>query len=138
MTEADLREISGVAASARLIRVVLGVGALTFLAMGILELAFPSRFAGWIGLSSSAEIDWVLQIMGAVLLALGGNMWLVRRAGDHPVMGAAAVMVVSSSLMSLLTVTLPGSWTPLRWALLGVGVVFVAAYLVLLLFGRRA
>lgn len=137
MTEADLRDIGGVAASARLIRVVLSVGALTYVILGLLQLMAPANFAAWIGLASVADTAWTLQIMGATLLALGGTMWLVRRAGDHPVLGAAAVLAVSGSLMAFLTITLPGSWTPLRWALLGIGAVFVISYAFLLVLSRR-
>jgi hypothetical protein len=125
MTEAELRDISGVGASARLIRSVLAVGASFFLA------------AGWIGLEGSDAVAWTLRMLGVALLALGGLMWLVRRAKDHPVLGAGAVMMVASALLTALTVTLPGEWTPLRWALLGAGAVFALAYLGLLLASRR-
>ena len=53
------------------------------------------------------------------------------------VLGAGAVMMVTSALLTLLTVTLPGEWTPLRWALLGAGFVFALAYAVLLVASRR-
>ena len=137
MTEAELRDISGVGASARLIRSVLAVGASFFLAAGILLLFVPDSFAGWIGLGGSDAVAWTLRMLGVALLALGGLMWLVRRAKDHPVLGAGAVMMVASALLTALTVTLPGEWTPLRWALLGAGAVFALAYLGLLLASRR-
>jgi hypothetical protein len=137
MTEAELRDISGVGASARLIRSVLAVGASFFLAAGILLFFVPDSFAGWIGLGGSDAVAWTLRMLGVALLALGGLMWLVRRAKDHPVLGAGAVMMVASALLTALTVTLPGEWTPLRWALLGAGAVFALAYLGLLLASRR-
>jgi hypothetical protein len=137
MTEAELRDISGVGASARLIRIVLSVGSAVFLVAGILLLFVPDSFAGWIGLESSDPVAWSLRMLGVTLLALSGLMWLVRRAKDHPVLGAGAVMMVASALLTLLTVTLPGEWTPLRWALLGAGAVFALAYLALLLASRR-
>lgn len=142
MTDAELRDISGVTTSAGLIRVVLGVGAGFFLLASLALLAIPDTFAGWIGLRPeaviSSEVAWLLRMLGAALLGLAGQMWLVRRAGDHPVLGAAAVMVIAGGAMTLLTLTLPGSWTPMRWLLLGVGLVFLAAYLFLLLSSRRA
>lgn len=137
MTEAELRDIGGVPASARLIRVVLSVGAVFFLIAGILLLAVPESFATWIGLESTDAVAWTLRMLGAALIGLAGQMWLVRRAGDHPVLGAGAVMIVAGGAMTLLTVTLPGEWTPLRWALLGVGAVFVVAYVGLLVASRR-
>ncbi len=40
-------------------------------------------------------------------------------------------------LMNVLTITLPGAWTPVRWVYLGVGIVFWIAYLLLVLVSRR-
>jgi hypothetical protein len=137
MTEAELREISGVPMSARLIRTVLGVGSAFFLIAGVLLLLAPSTFAEWIGLEPSDAVTWCLRMLGAALIGLAGQMWLVRRAGDHPVLGAGAVMIVAGGAMTILTITLPGDWTPMRWALLGVGAVFVIAYVVLLVLARR-
>lgn len=137
MTEAELRDISGVAASARLIRVVLGAGSAFFFVAAVLLLAVPDSFATWIGLERSDGVAWTLRMLGAALLGLAGVMWLVRRAGDHPVLGAGAVMVLAGGAMTVLTVTLPGEWTPIRWALLGAGAVFVVAYVVLLALSRR-
>lgn len=137
MTEAELREISGVPASARLIRIVLSVGSAFFFVAGALLLVIPDGFAGWIGLDATDAVAWCLRMLGAALLGLSGQMWLVRRAGDHPVLGAGAVMIVAGGAMTILTLTLPGDWTPMRWALLGVGAAFVLAYAVLLVASRR-
>jgi hypothetical protein len=137
MTEAELRDIGGVPASARLIRVVLSVGAAFFIIAGLLLLAVPDSFGAWIGLETTDAVAWTLRMLGAALVGLAGQMWLVRRAGDHPVLGAGAVMIVAGGAMTILTLTLPGDWTPLRWALLGVGGVFVIAYAVLLVASRR-
>jgi hypothetical protein len=138
MTEADLRDISGVAASARLIRMILSVGSSFFLIAGALLFVVPDSFAAWIGLEASDAVAWTLRMLGVVLMALAGQMWLVRRARDHPVLGAGAVMMVASILLTALTITLPGEWTPLRWALLGAGAVFALAYLGLLMASRRS
>jgi hypothetical protein len=137
MTEADLRDIGGVPASARLIRVVLGGGAAFFLVAAVLLIAVPDSFAEWIGLESTDAVGWTLRMLGAALVGLAGQMWLVRRAGDHPVLGAGAVMIVSGGAMTVLTLTLPGEWTPIRWALLGAGSVFIVAYVGLLMASRR-
>lgn len=137
MTEAELRDLTGVGASARLIRLVLSVGSAFFLVAGVLLFLLPDSFSSWIGLTPSDEVAWAMRMLGVTLLALAGLMWLVRRAKDHPVLGAGAVMMVASALLTVLTVTLPGEWTPLRWALLGAGAVFALAYLGLLLASRR-
>lgn len=137
MTEAELRDISGVGASARLIRTVLAAGSVFFVLAALLLLVMPDAFATWIGLESTDAVDWAMRMIGAVLLGLSGLMWLVRRAADHPVLGAGATMMVTSALLTVLTVTLPGEWTPLRWALLGAGAVFALAYVALLAASRR-
>lgn len=137
MTEAELRDVTGVGASARLIRIVLSVGSAFFAVAALLLLAVPDSFAGWIGLQGTDAVDWTLRMLGAALLGLAGQMWLVRRAGDHPVLGAGAVMIVAGGAMTILTITLPGDWTPMRWALLGAGSAFIVAYVVLLLASRR-
>ena len=138
MTEAELRDISGVGASARLIRMVLGAGSAFFVVAGILLVVLPDSFAGWIGLDGTTGVVWCLRMLGAALIGLAGQMWLVRRAGDHPVLGAAAVMIVAGGLMTILTLTLPGDWTLVRWALLVVGLLFVVVYVALLLLARRS
>ncbi len=137
MTEADLRDLSGVPISARLIRVVLGLGSLVFVASGLLLVVSPALMAEWLGLSTVVDATWTLQMLGAALLGLSGQMWLVRRAPDHPVLGAAVVMIISGGLMTVLTITLPGEWTPVRWAYLGVGAAFCFAYVLLILVSRR-
>jgi hypothetical protein len=53
------------------------------------------------------------------------------------VLGAAFVMIISGGLMTVLTVTLPGDWTPVRWAYLGVGAAFWVAYVLLIVVSRR-
>jgi hypothetical protein len=137
MTEQDLREISGVPIAARLIRVVLAFGSLLFFASGLLLLLAPSLMAQWLGLAEVIDTTWTLQMLGAALLGLSGQMWLVRRAPDHPVLGSAVVMLIAGGLMNVLTITLPGTWTSVRWMYLGVGLVFWSAYLILLIVSRR-
>ncbi len=137
MTEADLRDISGVPIAARLIRVVLSLGSVVFAVSGLLLIVAPALMAQWLGLETVIDTTWTLQMLGAALLGLSGQMWLVRRAPDHPVLGAAVVMIVSGGLMTVLTVTLPGAWTPMRWAYLGVGAAFWLAYVLLIVVSRR-
>lgn len=137
MTEQDLRDISGVPIAARLIRVVLAFGSLLFFASGLLLLLAPSLMAQWLGLAEVIDTTWTLQMLGAALLGLSGQMWLVRRAPDHPVLGSAVVMLIAGGLMNVLTITLPGTWTSVRWMYLGVGLVFWISYLILLIVSRR-
>ena len=88
-------------------------------------LVAPALMAEWLGLSTVVDATWTLQMLGAALLGLSGQMWLVRRAPDHPVLGAAVVMIISGGLMTV------------RWAYLGVGAAFCLAYILLILVSRR-
>ena len=76
-------------------------------------------------------------MLGAVLVALSGQMFLVRRASDATVRGAAVVMIVGGGLMTLVTLVVPAEWTLLRWAYLLFGVGFIAAYLIALVRSSR-
>lgn len=137
MTDADLRDIGGVPASAGLVRVVVGLDALITLAAGLVLLLVPTTVGQWVGLRDSGVMAWPLQAFGAALIALAGLMWLVRRAGDHPMLGVAAILALSQGLTVVLIILMPGSWTALRWVSIGVFGVFVLAYAGLLYLSRR-
>jgi len=72
-------------------------------------------------------------MMGAALLALSGQMWLVRSAPEITVRRSAAVMIVAGGAMTVFTVIMPADWTIARFAYLGVGLAFLTAYLVALI-----
>lgn len=124
--------------AARLIRIVLGAGAAVFFVSALALLILPGTFASWLGLEGTASVDWVLRMLGAALLGLSGQMWLVRRADDAGARGGAAVMIVAGGIMTILTLTVPGDWTLLRWAYLIFGVSFVIAYGALIALSVRA
>lgn len=121
-----------------MIRTVLGVGSAVFLVSALALLVLPGTFSELLGLQSGESVDWVLRMLGAALLALAGQMWLVRRSDDAGVRGAGAVMIVAGGLMTILTLTLPGDWTLLRWAYLAFGLAFVVLYALLIAVGIRA
>lgn len=123
----------------RAIRAVLAVGAGVFAISALLLLVLPGVFADLLGLRSSVELEWALRMMGAVLVALAGQMWLVRRADRAAVRGAASVMILGGGLMTLLTIFLPAdsSWTLVRWLYLLFGSSFMIIYAGLLWWGLR-
>ena len=121
----------------RTIRGLLALGSLVFALSAIALLILPSAFATLLGLTPTSELDWALRMMGAVLVALAGQMWLVRHTPDPSTRGAAAVMVIGGGLMTVMTIWLPGEWSSLRWAYLGFGLGFCLLYLTLLLIGLR-
>ena len=123
----------------RAIRVVLAAGSLVFAVSSLVLLVAPGWFAELLGLRSSVELEWAIRMIGACLVALSGQMWLVRRSDRAGVRGAAAVMIVGGGLMTLLTVFLPGDdgWTLVRWLYLAFGSSFIIAYAGLLYWGLR-
>lgn len=121
----------------RTIRGLLALGSLVFALSAVALLILPSTFATLLGLTPTSDLDWALRMMGAVLVALAGQMWLVRHTPDPSTRGAAAVMVIGGGLMTVMTVWLPGEWGSLRWAYLGFGLGFCLLYLTLLLIGLR-
>lgn len=114
------------------LRRVLGAGSIVFLISAVLLIALPTFFGGILGLTTSETTDWALRMMGAALLALSGQMWLVRSAPEISVRRAAAVMVVAGGAMTLLTVFMPADWTLARFGYLAVGLGFLGTYIVLL------
>jgi hypothetical protein len=135
----DSRELEALHRAARTIRLVLSVGAAVFAVAGVVLLIAPGLFAQLLGLAGNdASTTWSLRMVGAALVPLAGLMVLVRRLRDRHAVGAALVMLVASLLMSILTITMPGAWTFVRAALLGIGLVFSAAYITLLVLLRRA
>lgn len=124
--------------STKTIKWVLAAGSLVFLVSALVLLVAPGVFEEWIGLVPGVELDWALRMVGACLLGLSGQMWLVRRGDELAIRRAAAVMVVTSLVMALLTVAMPASgWSPLRWGYLGAGLGFAVVYLLLLIGIRR-
>jgi hypothetical protein len=72
-------------------------------------------------------------MMGATLLALSGQMWLVRSGPEITIRRAAGVMIVAGGAMTVFTVLMPADWTIARFAYLGIGLGFLTAYLVALI-----
>ncbi len=138
MTEADLRDITGLAVSARLARIALGVCSVAFIAAGLVLLADPVRVADGLGLDHLDPTEWTLRMAGALMVGMAGQCWLVRRAGDHPVMGASAFALVTMGLLAVLLVAMPGEWGYLRIAALSFSVLMAAAFVLILTSSRRA
>jgi len=121
----------------RVIRTVLALGSAVFLLSALFLLLAPGTFATALGLVDSDSVDWSMRMIGACLLGLSGQMWLVRRAGENSVRAAAGVMIVAGGAMTVLTLVIPADWTPMRRAYLAFGGIFVIVYVVLLLAGGR-
>ena len=85
----------------RTIRGLLALGSLVFALSAVALLVMPSAFATLLGLTPTSDLDWALRMMGAVLVALAGQMWLVRHTPDPSTRGAAAVMVLYCAMCLL-------------------------------------
>ena len=119
------------------VRRILLAGSAVFFFSALFLLLAPALFAQWLGLARDDGTTWSLRMLGAVLVALSGQMFLVRRGSDVTVRGAAVVMIVGGGLMTLVTLVVPAEWTLLRWAYLLFGVGFIAAYLIALVRSSR-
>lgn len=118
---------------ATLIRGILGAGSVVFLVSSAVLIVLPTYFGELLGLTTSETSDWALRMMGATLLALSGQMWLVRSAPEITIRRSAAVMIVAGGAMTVFTVIMPADWTIARFAYLGIGLGFLTAYLVALI-----
>lgn len=118
---------------AEFIRGILGAGSAVFLFSSLALIVLPTYFGDLLGLTTSETSDWALRMMGAALLGLSGQMWLVRSATELTVRRSAAVMIVAGGAMTVFTVFMPAEWTIARFAYLGVGIGFLTAYLVALI-----
>jgi len=78
-------------ARANMLRGVLLCGSLVFAASSVFLLVAPGTFALLLGISDTRDVTWSLQMVGACLVALSGQMWLVRSAPEVSVRRAAMV-----------------------------------------------
>jgi hypothetical protein len=131
--ESKMGNRSESSSQATLIRGILGAGSVVFLVSSAVLIVLPTYFGELLGLTTSETSDWALRMMGATLLALSGQMWLVRSAPEITVRRSAAVMIVAGGAMTVFTVIMPADWTIARFAYLGIGLGFLTAYLVALI-----
>ncbi len=131
-SEVEMRNCSDGRTQVSVIKSILGVGSVVFLVSSVALIILPTYFGDLLGLITSETSDWALRMMGAALLALSGQMWLVRSAPEISIRRSAAVMIVAGGAMTVFTVIMPADWTIARFAYLGIGLGFVSAYLVAL------
>ncbi len=131
--ESKMGNRSESSSQATLIRGILGAGSVVFLVSSAVLIVLPTYFGELLGLTTSETSDWALRMMGATLLALSGQMWLVRSAPEITIRRSAAVMIVAGGAMTVFTVIMPADWTIARFAYLGIGLGFLTAYLVALI-----
>lgn len=120
--------------SVALLRLVLKTGSTIFGLSALLLLAAPAVFNQLLGLSSSAELEWAMRMIGITLIALAGNMFSVAgRGSEESVLFSAKVMLVSAFGLGVLTLLLPVTlnWFAISYS--AIGFAFSAAYAVALL-----
>ena len=119
------------------IRLVLRAGSIVFGFSALLLLAAPAFFNQLLGLTSTAELDWAMRMIGITLVALAGNIYSVAtRGSDASVLFSGRVMLISAFGLGVLTLLLPVAltWFAIAYAIAGFG--FSAAYAVVL-FGKK-
>jgi hypothetical protein len=111
------------------IRKVLAAGSVVFGLSAIALIAVPEIFSDLLWLPNNPELDWAMRMMGIILVALSGNMYLVSKHGnDKAVLFSGRLMLVSAAALGVITLTIPtnGSWFAQAYAMVGFG--FSAAY----------
>jgi hypothetical protein len=111
------------------IRKVLAAGSLVFGLSAIALIAVPEVFSDLLWLPNNPELDWAMRMMGTILVALSGNMYLVSKHGtDKAVLFSGRLMLFSAAGLGAITLTIPtnGSWFAQAYAIVGFG--FSAAY----------
>lgn len=116
-------------ASIKAIRRVIAAGSVVFGLSAIALIAVPEIFSDLLWLPNNPELDWAMRMMGIILVALSGNMYLVAKHGtDKAVLFSGRLMLFSAAGLGVITLTIPtnGSWFAQAYALVGFG--FSAAY----------
>ena len=111
------------------LRVVLKTGSAVFGFSAVLLIAAPAFFNQLLGLTSTADLEWAMRMIGITLVALAGNMYSVAsRGSDASVLFSGRVMLLSAFGLGLLTLLLPVplTWFAIAYAIVGFG--FSAAY----------
>jgi O-antigen/teichoic acid export membrane protein len=129
---------SGSQSSSNRIRIVLRAGSIVFGLSAALLLVAPGLFNSLLGLTTTAELEWAMRMIGITLVALTGNMFSVAsRGSDGSVLFSARVMLVSAFALGLLTLLIPVplTWFSVVYAIVGFG--FSAAYAVVVFVKRR-
>jgi len=115
------------------LRLTLQSGACVFGFSAVLLVALPSLFLELLGISSNAELDWTMRMIGITLVALAGQMFIVGRfLEDRYVKYSARVMQFSAGALAILTALVPGGLTWFGWLYLLVGAGFSLTYTFLL------
>lgn len=116
------------------LRGVLRLGSLVFGLSAIALLFVPGVFLNLLGIQSTQELQWSMQMIAVTLVALTGNMFVVSLwASDAGVLWAARVMQLAAFGLGVLTLFIPTgvNWFVILYALFGFG--FSAAYTLLLI-----
>ncbi|MBU6213962.1 MAG: hypothetical protein KGP01_05920 [Actinomycetales bacterium] len=126
------------AGAVRFAALVIRANAVLFAASAPVLLLAPGSMAAWLNIDgTSADVRWAVQVIGACLLGLAGQLWIVSKGAARVVLTATAVTFTAESVTTLLTALTPGSFTPMRWFFFGQGAVSALAYGSVLLLSRR-
>ena len=111
------------------LRLVLRTGSIVFGLSAVALIVVPGVFNGLLGLTTTADLEWAMRMIGITLVALSGNMFSVAsRGSDESVTFSGRVMLVSAFALGVLTLMLPVplNWFSIAYSIVGFG--FSAAY----------
>lgn len=123
---------------ARFSAVVIRINSVLFAVSAPVLLLAPGTMAAWLNIDgTSDDVRWAVQVIGACLLGLAGQLWIVSGCGPNVVMKATVVTFTAETVTTLLTALTPGSWTAMRFFFLSQGGVSALLYALVLMWARR-
>ena len=115
------------------IRNILKAGSGVFGLSALLLLFLPSTFLKLLGLSTSSEMRWSMQMIGITVFALAGNMWQnSKQEKQENVRRVAQVMSISAIALAILTLLVPTTLTWFGYLYATIGAGFGLSYVIAL------
>jgi hypothetical protein len=117
----------------RFTRLVMVIAAVLYVINGILLIARPDIFLGYLNVVSNSPLVWALKVTGVLVTALAVHQGTTSRYASDPALRRAALLSALCQVgLAVLTYTAPGPATSMRYALIGVSGLFGLLYLVTL------
>ncbi len=109
------------------------IAAIAFFVIGVYSLAKPVAFLGYLKIPTSPVLEWALQMMGIIMIALSIHQATTSRNAADPAFRRAALLSVLVEFgLSALTYLGPGEFTRLRWTFIGASALVGLLYLITL------
>ena len=106
-------------------------GSIVFGLSALFLLVAPDIFLDLLGITSNPEMIWAMRMIGVILVALAGNMWLnVKLNNAAGIAYVGRVMFVAAAGLGFLTIFIPVPLTPFAIGYAAIGFGFSLSYLI--------